>query len=78
MQKVAGKDGVWRLEPHEKLLGVRLFVYDDAVPALPDGTKPEGVFGVVGGRALRPKPASGGMCRQKAKCLISPCALWRT
>lgn len=61
MQKVAGKDGVWRLEPHEKLLGVRLFVYDDAVPALPDGTKPEGVFGVVGGRALRPKPASGGM-----------------
>ena len=61
MQEVAGNEGVWRLEPHEKMLGVRLYAYDGCVPPLPDGTRPLGRFGVVGGRALRPKPASGGM-----------------
>ena len=61
MQEVAGNEGVWRLEPHEKMLGVRLYAYDGCVPPLPDGTRAQGRFGVVGGRALRPKPASGGM-----------------
>lgn len=61
MQEVAGKDGVWRLEPHEKLLGVRLYVCEGGMSALPGGTEPAGVFGIVGGRAMRPKPASGGM-----------------
>ncbi len=61
MQEVAGKDGVWRLEPHEKLLGVRLYAYEGSVPALPGGDEPAGTFGIVGGRAMRPKPASGGM-----------------
>ena len=61
MQKVAGKEGLWRLEPHEKLLGVRCKVLRDAVPALADGTVFSGAFGVVGGRVMRPKPKSGGM-----------------
>ena len=61
MQKVAGKEGLWRLEPHEKLLGVRCKVLRDAVPALADGTGFSGAFGVVGGRVMRPKPKSGGM-----------------
>ena len=61
MQKVAGKEGLWRLEPHEKLLGVRCKVLRDAMPALADGTVFSGAFGVVGGRVMRPKPKSGGM-----------------
>ncbi len=61
MREVAGKEGVWRLEPHEKLLGVRLEIFEEALPPLPDGEAIPGVFGVVGGRALQPKPAGGGM-----------------
>lgn len=61
MQKVAGKEGLWRLEPHEKLLGVHCKVLRDAMPALADGTVFSGAFGVVGGRVMRPKPKSGGM-----------------
>ena len=61
MQKVAGKEGLWRLEPHEKLLGVRCKVLRDAMPTLADGTVFSGAFGVVGGRVMRPKPKSGGM-----------------
>ena len=61
MQKVAGKEGLWRLEPREKLLGVRCKVLRDAMPALADGTVFSGAFGVVGGCVMRPKPKSGGM-----------------
>ncbi len=61
MLEVAGKEGVWRLEPREKLLGVRLEIFEDALSPLPSGEVVPGAFGVVGGRAMRPKPASGGM-----------------
>lgn len=61
VQEVAGKEGVWRLEPHEKMLGVRLYAYDDCVPPIPGVEAPAASYGIVGGRAMRPKPASGGM-----------------
>ncbi len=61
MREVAGKEGVWQLEPREKLLGVKLQVIEDAFAPLPDASTLPGVFGIVGGRALAPKPVGGGM-----------------
>lgn len=61
MRQVAGKEGVWRLEPREKLLGVKLHAFEGALAPLPDGSALPGVFGIVSGRVLAPCPLGGGM-----------------
>ena len=60
MRQVEEKVGVWQIEARERLLGATFSPLPDAVPDLPGGLPAEGVFGIVSGRLLSPRPAGGG------------------
>ncbi len=60
MRQVEEKVGVWQIEARERLLGAMFSPLPDAVPDLPGGLPAEGVFGIVSGRLLSPRPAGGG------------------
>ncbi len=60
MRQVEEKVGVWQIEARERLLGATFSPLPDAVPDLPGDLPVEGVFGIVSGRLLSPRPAGGG------------------
>lgn len=60
MRQVEEKVGIWQIEARERLLGATFSPLIDAVPDLPGDLPVEGVFGIVSGRLLSPRPAGGG------------------